>query len=92
MTYRKLLLMLALPAPVITPSGPLRAGTITIAGVAVRYADIFLGSVSAAGIPDFGYAIALGYQAENGGLAAGFYTATNDEASQAIWGSRAGFV
>lgn len=70
----------------------MRAGTITIAGVAVRYADIFLGSVSAAGIPDFGYAIALGYQAKNGGLAAGFYSATNDETSQAIWGSRAGFI
>jgi hypothetical protein len=64
------------------------SGHETIDGVTVNYADIFLGVPGAGSIPDFIDAIALGDQAQNGGLAAGLYTVTASETSQAIWGMR----
>ena len=64
------------------------AGTEMVNGVQVGAADIFLAGASGV----FSYGIALGDQAQNGGVAAGFYQVQSAATSQQIWGGRAGFV
>lgn len=44
------------------------------------------------GAPGFTYAISLGEQLQNGGLAAGFYSVSADATSQDIWTSRPAFI
>jgi hypothetical protein len=61
-------------------------------GIAIANADIFLGNGGGSATSPFGYAIALGDQAQNAGLAAGFYSVGQVETSQAIWQSRPQFV
>lgn len=67
-------------------------GEDSIAGIGVRYADIFLGVPGFVGTPDVIDAIALRAQAQRGGRAAGFYNVTAAETSQAIWGTRTVYI
>ena len=64
------------------------SGYETVDGMAVSDADIFLGNAAASGTDGYAYAISLGDEARNGGLAAGFYSVATDKMSQAIWGSQ----
>jgi hypothetical protein len=63
------------------------AGAMVVNGQTVSNADIFLGNGSG-----YSYAIALGYEAANGGLAAGFYSVGAYATSLDIWGGRPGFA
>lgn len=61
--------------------------------VTIAYADIFLNPIDSAAPPaQYQYAISLGDQTANGGLAAGFYQVTSDKTSQQIWSSRSQFI
>jgi len=62
-------------------------GTMVVNGQIVSNADIFLGNGSG-----FSYAIALGYESQNGGMAAGFYSVGAYASSMDIWGTRPGFA
>ena len=68
------------------------SGSETVGNATVYYPDIFLrnapGGYSNAG---FNYAISLGDEAANGGLAAGLYATTSYLNSQQVWSSRPGF-
>jgi disulfide bond formation protein DsbB len=62
-------------------------GTMVVNGQIVSNADIFLGNGSG-----FSYAIALGYESQNGGMAAGLYSVGAYATSMDIWGTRPGFA
>ncbi len=69
------------------------SGSETLNGQQIYYPDIFLRT------PDsgysngaFNYAISLGDEKANGGLAAGFYSVSSYLTSQQVWSSRTGFV
>jgi hypothetical protein len=68
------------------------SGSEAVDGVSVTYADIFLGNATASATNGYVYAISLGDETRNGGLEAGFYSVAADKMSQAIWGSRPGYV
>jgi hypothetical protein len=69
------------------------SGSETTAGVTVSAADIFFQPAGGAQAGNgFTYGIALGDQAGNGGLAAGFYQVQSDATSQSIWSARGGFI
>ena len=62
--------------------------------VTVHAADIFLKSGGGSAIPGpggFDYAISLGLDTADGGMAAGLYTTASEETSQDIWGGRTQF-
>lgn len=67
-------------------------GTETFGGQIVSNADIFLNAGGGYGAPGFTYAISLGDQSQNGGVAAGFYSVAADATSQDIWSSRPAFI
>jgi hypothetical protein len=61
--------------------------------VTISYADIFLNPIDSATPPTtYQYAISLGDQTANGGLAVGFYQVTSDKTSEQIWSSRTQFI
>ena len=61
------------------------SGSDAVSGYTVRYADIFFGGIGA------GYAISLGDQAANGGVAAaGVYAVSSEASSRQVWGARSG--
>ena len=63
------------------------SGTDSVNGYNVGYADIFFGGIGA------GYAISLGDQTANGGVAqAGVYKVSSALSSQQIWGNRSGII
>ena len=69
------------------------AGSETVGGASVYYPDIFLRS-NAAGYSNapFDYAISLGTQGANGGVAAGFYQNPSYLTSQQVWANRPGYI
>jgi hypothetical protein len=69
-------------------------GSETLGGVTIRYADIFLNPVLSATPPSsYQYAIVLGDQTQNGGLAAaGLYKVSSYKTSVDIWKERTGFI
>ena len=68
------------------------SGSETLSGQTVNYADIFLNAGGGYGAGGFTYAISLGDQSSNGGVAAGFYQVASDLTSQDIWSSRPGYI
>ena len=69
-------------------------GSDTLGGVTVHYADIFLNPILSAIPPsNYQYAIVLGDQAGNNGLAlAGLYQVSSYKTSKDIWGGRTQFI
>ena len=69
------------------------SGSETLGNSAIYYPDIFL-RTSAAGYSNtaFNYAISLGTETANGGLAAGFYSVSSYLTSQQVWSGRPGYV
>jgi hypothetical protein len=63
------------------------SGVFTAGGLTIRNADIFLGA-GGPGSPDYTYAISLGDQGANGGIAAGFYSVLSYRSSADIWSAR----
>jgi hypothetical protein len=64
-------------------------------GVTIYAADIFIKSGGGSALPGptgFNYAIALGIDTPDGGLAAGLYSVSSELTSQDIWGSRTQFT
>lgn len=61
-------------------------------GVTVYYADIFIGQSSKSPPASYQYAIALGANGPDGGLAAGLYQVSSFKTSQQIWSSRTSFI
>jgi hypothetical protein len=68
------------------------SGSATLAGQTVNYADIFLNAGGGYGAGGYSYAISLGDQSANGGLAAGFYEVGSALTSQDIWSSRPNYI
>ncbi len=72
------------------------SGSETLNGQQIYYPDIFLRTPdSGYSTAPFDYAISLGDETKNGGLAAGFYAisgASNYLTSQQVWSSRSGFT
>ena len=69
------------------------AGVLALGGQSVYYPDIFL-RPSAAGYSTapFTYAISLGDERTNGGMAAGLYSVSSYLTSQQVWSGRPGFI
>ena len=69
------------------------SGSESINGQAIYYPDIFLRTAqSGYSTAPFDYAISLGDEVSNGGLAAGVYSAKSYLTSQALWSGRSGDV
>ncbi len=67
-------------------------GSEIIDGATVSNADIFFAAGNSYGAQGFTYAISLGAQTQNGGLAAGFYSVNSAATSMDIWSPRTQFI